>query len=251
MENIPDEPSHPLQIALRTYSLCLSLALSPVLLSTILASAVRPKNLATYARTFARALLRELRPTGFASAITAAAGGGAALQRLWNVLERQPVLGWSWIHYINSKSSLCQRTFLANVISSTFAVTLLRWKRYRRLGTVSPTLDLTLLFLVRALDALVQRFLIRKARRVVEREVQASSRDDVALRASDTRLLDKQPEDLANLKEWKNRVSMHLDALIFWAGSARFVNIPLCPRYLGHSFLHQRIMWCFFYQPRR
>ncbi|KAF8560354.1 hypothetical protein OG21DRAFT_1502658 [Imleria badia] len=237
IEDISDDPGHPLQIALRTYSLCLSLSLSPVLLSAVFALAVRPKSFPTRARAFCCAVSRELRPTGFASAITAAVGGGAALQRLWDFLERRHTLHWPWIRHIISKLSHWQRTFLANTISSTIAVILLRRTRCRRLGAVSPTLDLSLLFLVRAFDASAQSFLLRKAREIAARQVLAPSRNDVALRSSrvpsappDTRLLDKQSEDLA--KEWYNKVSMYLDALVFWASSAR-------------------IMWCFFYQPQR
>ncbi|KAF8140263.1 hypothetical protein EV363DRAFT_1426683 [Boletus edulis] len=222
IENISDDPGHPLQIALRTFSLCLSLSLSPVLLRAIFALVLRPESFTTHVRVLWRALSRELRPTGFASAITTAVGGGAALQRLWNVLEHR---------HINSKLSLYQRTFLANALSSTFAIILLRWKRYRRPGTVSPTLDLSLLFFVRALDASVQLLLLRKGR---ERQVQAPLCNVVASRASstppDTRFLDKQSESLA--KEWQNKVAMHLDTFVFWAGSAR-------------------IMWCFLYQPQR
>ena len=226
IEGISDDPDHPLQIALRTYSLCLSLSLGPVLLPAIFALAVHPKKFTARASVFWRALSRELRPTGFASAITAAIGGGAALQRLWNFLERRDA--HAWVHYINSKLSLCQRAFLANVISSTFGVILLRWTRYRRLAAVSPTLDLSLLLLVRAFDTWTQAFLLRKARGIVARRVRVPSRNDVASRLlpftpPDTRLLDKQSEDLA--KEWQNKVAMHLDALVFWASSARFVTV--------------------------
>lgn len=228
IKNISDDPDHPVQIALRTYSLCVSLSLGPALLPVIFAPAVHPKSLRAHARVFWRALLRELRPTGFALAITAAVGGGAALQRLWGFLERRYTHPPAWVHYINSKLSLCQRAFLANIITSTLAATLLRWKKRRQPGTASPTLNLSLLFLVRALDASVQAFLLRKARQVL-----ALSRNGVASRPSglpltppdthDTRLLDKQCENFA--KEWQKNIATHLDALVFWASSARFVTV--------------------------
>ncbi|KAG8219811.1 hypothetical protein J3R82DRAFT_784 [Butyriboletus roseoflavus] len=251
IESISDAPDHPVQIALRTYSLCLSLSLGPVLLPVIFAPALHPKSLEARARVFWRTLSRELRPTGFALAITAAVGGGAALQRLWDFPERpytHPV------HYIHSKLTLCQRAFLANVITSTLAVTLLRWRRRRRLGTASPTLDLSLLFLVRALDALVQAFLLQKARETAAR---ALPRDGVAPQPSglpstppDTRLLDMQYKDLA--KEWQRKVATHLDVLVFWASSARFVTVHLTVSAVFGTFtLPPRIMWCFFYQPQR
>ena len=241
IENISDDPDHPLQIALRTYSLCLSLSLGPALLPAIFALAVHPKKLAARASVFRRALSRELRPTGFASAITAAVGGGAALRRLWDFLERR-YTHWAWVHHINSKLSLCQRTFLANVISTTLGVILLRRTRYTRRGAASPTLDFTLLLLVRVLDASVQAFLLRKAREIAARQVLAPSRNDVASRPSkvpstppDARLLDKQSEDFA--KEWQNKVAMHLDALVFWASSARFVTVHPTVSVVFESFI--------------
>ena len=241
IETIADVPDHPVQIALRTYSLCLSLSLGPVLLPVIFAPAVHPKSLRARARVFWCALSRELRPTGFASAITAAVGGGVALQRLWDFLERRYTHPPAWVHYISSKLTLCQRAFLANVITSTLAVTLLRWRRRRRLGTASPTWDLSLLFLVRALDASVQAFLLRRARVSAARQVQALSRNGVASRPSgppstpsDTKLLDMQCEDLA--KEWQKKAATHLDALVFWACSARFVTVHFTVSAIFESF---------------
>lgn len=248
IKDISHDSGHPLQIALRTYSLSLSLALSPVLLPAILALLVRPKIFTARVRVFWRALLRELHPTGFAPAITTAVAGGVALQRLWNSPQRRQTHHWL---------PLFLKTLLANAISSTFAVTLLRWRRHRRLGAISPTLDLSLLFLVRALDASVQAFLLRKGREIAARRVHASSRGDAALQPSsipstsaDTKLFDKQSEAFA--KEWQNKLAVHLDTFVFWASSARFVMVHL-PRQpcSNRLFLHRRIMWCFVYQPQR
>jgi len=242
LKNITDDRNHPLQIALRTYSLCLSLSLGPVLLPAIFALAVHPKSFTARVSAIWRALSRELWPTGFASAITAAVGGGAALQRLWNFLERRHTHRQAWVHYINSKLSLCQRAFLANVISSTLAVALLRRTRLRRLGGVSPTLDLNLVLLVRALDALVQAFLLRKGRGIAVQQAPAPSRNGVASRPSsvsftppDTRMIDTQSEDLA--KEWQNKVAVHLDAFVFWASSARFVAMQTIVSMVFGSFI--------------
>ena len=215
LKNISDD--HPLQIALRTYSLCLSLRLGPALLRLILALAAQRKNLSARASAFWRVLSKELRPTGFAWAITAAVGGGAALQRLWDVLRRRHL----WAHYINSKSSPWQRAFLANAATSTLAVALLRRKRH---GRVSPTLDLTLLFFFRALDAFIQALLHQRAREVARR-VHASPDNGVAPQLPDASSLDRWHEDLA--RDWQKRAATHLDALFFWASSARFVTVHL------------------------
>ena len=219
-KHISDHPDHPVQIALRTYSFCLLLSLSPRLPPLIFALAVRPKSSRARARVFWHALRGELHPTGFASAITTAVGGGAALYRLWDWLARQYTL----VNCISLKLSPCRRAFLANVATSTLAITLLR---HRRLGKASPTLDLNILFLVRALDALVQAFFCRKAREIAAREIRAVSGDGVlsipSLTPSDTSLSDKRREDLA--REWQKMAATRLDAFVFWASSARFVTV--------------------------
>lgn len=221
LRNITDDRDHPLQIALRTYSLCLSLSLGPVLLPAIFALAIHPNSFTARVSVIWLVLSRELRPTGFASAITIAVGGGAALQRFWNFLVCRHTHRQAWVHHINSKLSLCQRAFLANVISSTLAVILLRRIRFRRMGGVSPTLDLNLLLLVRALDASVQALLLQKGREIAVQ--QAPRPSTVSFTPPDTRMIDKQTKDLA--KEWQDKAAIHLDAFVFWASSARFVTM--------------------------
>ncbi|KAF9229279.1 hypothetical protein BS17DRAFT_771260 [Gyrodon lividus] len=256
-----DDPSHPVQIALRTYVLSLSLSLGPTLLPVLLALVVRSQSLKPRTKVFWRVLERELGPTGFASAITIAVGGGAGLQRLWDILGSwashrrsedtqagsarllPPVDGrshWNfkaWLHGVNSKLSRYQRAFLANVITSALAVILLQWRRPRRVGSVSPTMNLSLLFLVRALDASVQSLLSRKAWEVISRQgrmppphllISGLSGDPMSL--PDGILLNEQSGDLA--KKCQRKIATRLDAVIFWASCAR-------------------IMWCFCYQPQR
>jgi hypothetical protein len=262
IKDISDDPSHPVQISMRTYILTISLSLGPTLLPVALA--LRSPSFKGRIKVFWRVLERELGSTGFASAMTVAVGGGAALQRLWDILcsrnshcrsedtqaesapSPPPVGGWSQsfnldlVYGINSKLSRYQRAFLANVLTSTLAIILLQRRRRRRAGPVSPMMNLSLLFLVRALDASVQSLLSRKAREVVARQ------------ARDTISLNKQPGGLA--QDWQRKVATRLDALIFWASSARFVRV----HWVGSSVLTrlfildgQRIMWCFFYQPQR
>ncbi|KAG9314358.1 hypothetical protein JVU11DRAFT_5151 [Chiua virens] len=143
--------------------------------------------------------------------MTTAIGGGVALQRLWDVESRNTPHPAG-----QTGSSQYRRAFLANAITSTLAVALLRWKKPRRFGNASPTLDFSLLLLVRALDALVQASLLRKARDIAVGQVQALSHDGRASSSSaspDTRILDRQCEDLA--KEWKRKITTRLDALVF------------------------------------
>ncbi|KAI0639410.1 hypothetical protein C8Q77DRAFT_1152392 [Trametes polyzona] len=219
LHTLPDD--HPLQIALRTYSLALSLALGPALLPLVTSRKARAQG-------FGRVLQivrRELGLTAFASAITVGVAGGAAIRHLWETWaenegtscesagECQDALGKvrAWLASLKDP----HKTFLSNVISSTLAVALLHSRRKHArsagVGRPSPTLDLSLLFLVRALDSLVQLALFKPS--------EASQRD---------------LPDAVKQKEraTRNKWSTRLDALVFWACSAR-------------------IMWCFFYEPER
>ncbi|KIJ68456.1 hypothetical protein HYDPIDRAFT_173171 [Hydnomerulius pinastri MD-312] len=246
-ENVSDDPSHPVQIALRTYTLSLSLSLGPTLIPLLLALINRPQSLKARLRVLKRVLKRELGPTGFASAITVAIAGGAGLQRLWEILECRegspqledklsPPPARDWTQRL--KLTQYQKAFLANVVTSTLAIILLQWRGRRRAGRISPTTDLSLLFLVRALDASVQSLLYQKGQQVPNGKastipphlmIYGPSGEPISLPNSISSL-NETSEDLA--KEWQKKIATRLDALVFWACSAR-------------------IMWCFFYQPQR
>ncbi|EKM61043.1 uncharacterized protein PHACADRAFT_134164 [Phanerochaete carnosa HHB-10118-sp] len=209
---------HPLQIALRTYSLALSLSLSPVLAGFL----AKPRR--SGAAQLLRALRRELGFTGFASAFTVAIAGGAALRSLLAYLEKEQ----QGILPLRAKTFLSRlkdvhKTFSANALSAYIAIALLQHRRsrpstpstHRSSGITpiqrsSPTIDLTLLVLVRALDSVVRSVLFSH-----------STTQDVL--------------SSGELKRAENRrrtLSARLDAMVFWASSAR-------------------IMWCFFYEPQR
>ncbi|KAL1737752.1 hypothetical protein HDZ31DRAFT_17604, partial [Schizophyllum fasciatum] len=90
----------------------------------------------------------------------------------------------------------------------------------------SPTLDLTLLLLVRVMDALVQNMVFHR-----------SGSAHVKAEMMQKGLGDGITERLMNEKEKatafsRRRLTSRIDALVFWACSAR-------------------IMWCFFYAPHR
>ncbi|KAI9063070.1 hypothetical protein FKP32DRAFT_1593045 [Trametes sanguinea] len=213
---LPDD--HPLQIALRTYTLALSLALGPALLPFVTSKKARAKG-------FGRVLQivrRELGITAFASAITVGVAGGAAIRHIWAKWEGlrvpkeeipQDALGKVKVWLSLLKDS--HKTFLSNIISSTLAIALLHSRRAHSksagTGKPSPTLDLSLLFLVRAMDSLVQLAFFKPSE-ASEKYLPAAV---------------KQAKKAARL-QWSSR----LDALVFWACSAR-------------------IMWCFFYEPER
>ncbi|CDO71570.1 hypothetical protein BN946_scf184911.g40 [Trametes cinnabarina] len=178
---LPDD--HPLQIALRTYSLALSLALGPALLPFITSKKARAKGLG-------RALQivrRELGITAFASAITVGVAGGATIRHFWAKWEEAP--GNEQVPHTLRKlktwlASLkdSHKTFLSNIVSCTLAVALLHSRRSH--------------------SSLVQ-FAIFKPSEASERYLPAAI---------------KQEKKAARL-QWASRI----DALVFWACSARIM----------------------------
>ncbi|KAH8997306.1 hypothetical protein EDB92DRAFT_1792946 [Lactarius akahatsu] len=215
---------HPLQIAIRTYPLALSLSLGPSLLSFLASSRTRTTGLASGLKSI---LLRELGITSFPFAITVAIGGGSGLQFLWKHLERK----WTKAPRGSGESGFLarlepwQKTFVCNVLASLTAIILLHARRRPvqtqkvdipipctvpiararepERGHFSATLDLTLLVLVRAFDALAQRIIFKRA-----------------------------GNEKKQARKRRLSITTKLDALAFWASSAG-------------------IMWCFFYEPER
>jgi hypothetical protein len=203
----------PLRVALRTYTLSLSLSLFPEIVPLLASPKARsPKKIREILR-------RELSPTGFAFAITLAISGGRALDQFWTTLVApqsnsvHPKEKRDW-----RQVSASQRTFLANALSSSIAVLLLTSRRRRQhIPTApipltipappprgSPTLDLTLLLLVRAVDAQVQSFFRRSpARKLASYNSRAQS-------------------DNEHVIQW---VSTNLDAFVFWLASSRFSTV--------------------------
>lgn len=206
---------HPLQIVIRTYPLALSLSLGPALLSFIASSRTRSNGLASGLKSI---LLRELALTSFPFAITVAIGGGSGLQFLWERLERK----WTKAPRKSGKGDASgflarfepwQRTFACNALASLTAITLLQARRRSfqahkvdipfpcaepvtqtreiKRGRSSETLDLTLLLLVRAFDALAQRLVFKRA-----------------------------GNEKKQARKHRLSITTKLDALTFWASSA-------------------------------
>ncbi|OCH96159.1 hypothetical protein OBBRIDRAFT_766267 [Obba rivulosa] len=216
--SLPDD--HPVRIAARTYSLSLSLTLGPAVFSALASS----KSLSDGVRALRRALKRELSPSGFAFAMTVAVSGIPALQEIlkranesYQDLNRPDsahdhrVSGGISNAKSPSVSPLnASQTFLSNAVFSCISLLLLRGRgRNSRKGEFA--LDLSLILFVRALDSLVQRFLRDRLERGYAQE--------------GSRVSDSSKQRLLALRT-------NVDALIFWASSAR-------------------IMWCFFYEPER
>lgn len=278
---LPDDPIHPAQIALRTYAVSLSLSLGPSLLPFILSLVTDRSRAKIRAGRFLNVLKRELGPNGFAFAITVAVGGGAALQRLWqlledssgndriqdtdllssafsspvadtpmslNVLERNQAYRSlrSWISKQDVSPS--RKSFITNLITSTIAIILLQGKGGRARRPVaktsmdipltmpidvnttkygpSPTLDLTLLLLVRAVDATIQSLVFKTSETFWPRSETLGSIDIVG--ANGEMLVSRGGAAKADRKKleetkWRQKVTTHIDSFIFWACSARSV----------------------------
>ncbi|KAF4623335.1 hypothetical protein D9613_001812 [Agrocybe pediades] len=285
LDRIPtlsDDPTHPIQIALRTYALALSLSLGPSLVPFV-ASLLSPRSASsrTNASAFKRVLRRELGPDGFAFAVTLSVAGGATTRKyLWDALQGDhtgphegedadatgPFTLKSLWRIISEKAKRLlsgltptQQTFLSFVFSSSIGILLIQAGRQRSarlqlarqaataslskptsplthpalrivVDRTSPTLDLTLLLLVRAVDSLLQTFILQKPV-----PSSPSGNDDHAYdKHPELRLVREKLEKERIMRENKQRQqwTSQVDAFVFWACSAR-------------------IMWCFFYEPHR
>ncbi|KAF9456193.1 hypothetical protein BDZ94DRAFT_1204828 [Collybia nuda] len=250
-----DDATHPVQIALRTYALSLSLSLGPSLVP--IATSLFISTAKTPFIPLKRVLKRELALDSFAFAITLSVAGGAAIRRLWSALDQEfhdtghpspPLQRFrsarrrlqAFLTCLNVSSS--QKTFLSNVFSSAVGIMLLKAGRQRAMklrnrhslsaqasskDCSSPTLDLTILLLVRAMDSLLQA-LIRAATKP------SPKHDGKSRRKSTSIVTNKYINDKVK-QTWDRQIktrASQIDALIFWGCSAR-------------------IMWCFFYDPGR
>lgn len=242
-----EDATHPAQIALRTYALSLSLSLGPALVpiaASLFQTSTKPALVP-----LKRVLSRELALDGFAFAVTLSVAGGAAIRRIWptlyqehediaiphdSLLQRsQPAWRRLRASIAQLDISSAQKTFLSNVLSSSAGIMLLQAGRQRALKQkssvslparvarairTSPTLDLTLLLLVRAVDSILQT-LVRKA---VE---PALTKEDGARGGSIAAATDKLLQE--KLKKKLNRkvkiLTSRIDAFVFWACSARYV----------------------------
>jgi hypothetical protein len=204
---------HSFHIIVRTYPLALSLSLGPAILSIATSPTARLKDLKQILR-------RELGVTAFPFAITVALGGGSALRTLWkrweleqneasNARQGKPNGAPGFL----ARLKPWHKTFISNALASLLAISLLQsrsrsvktrkvhipWTvpisetRNTKGGQTPVTLDLTLLVLVRAFDALVQGLIFKPTGDETKQE-----------------------------KRRRLRITTKLDALAFWASSAGF-----------------------------
>ena len=264
LDHIPalsDDPTHPAQVALRTYALALSLSLGPSLVpfvSAVFSTKARARATSTALK---RVLRRELGHDGFPFAITLAVAGGAALRKhFWALLAHadqhepkraaeapsgpsytaQAIAALRRILAVMRAALLAlgpaQRTFLAHAISSAVGIVLIQAGRQRTarekaarqtspraVDLTSPTLDLTLLVVVRAVDSIMQAFILQKpvpARLRAASLAQGRNAEPALVHA---RLAgEKIRRENRVRQQWTSQV----DAFVFWACSARCVPRP-------------------------
>lgn len=225
--------THPAQIALRTYSLALALSLGPALVPFITSAKARVNGL----HRLLNILKREFGPTGFAFSITIAVGGGSYLQKLLQKLEERHASSdseesgvFARLRHLVFSLSKIQQAFLLNALSSAVAILLLHSRKRRgrpqvadipmtipmdempRKRGIPPTLDLTLMLFVRAMDSLVHTAIHD---RVHSKHVDVDGKG--------TRSETEAGTEALKTTIVKQRWVSHFDALVFSVCSARSV----------------------------
>ena len=224
-----------------------------------------------------RLLGRELGPFGFAFAITTAVAGGSLLRNALENPENPAAFslrnggeaGGLNSAFENVKSALrhhwaslsgVQQTFLFNALASAVAIVLLQRSTAsgrssgvpelpltlpiddipRRKG-ISPTLNLTLIVFVRALDSLVHGGLQNKLLKKLKGKGREATPRPTEVEEATSR-------DSSYAKDWINRWTSNLDSLVFCVCSARCVirllrtiphAHPLNPGLSGVSFINR------------
>ncbi|KAF9056165.1 hypothetical protein BJ165DRAFT_1522108 [Panaeolus papilionaceus] len=142
------------------------------------------------------------------------------------------------------ESSTENITFLSNMISASVGIVLLqagrnraaRLRRPRGKDTpfladlTSPTLDLTLLLFVRAVDSAIQSLILHQTNPPPSETKKRGEADPVSVSRMVHEKLER--ERLKRVNAMRQKLTSQVDAFVFWACSAR-------------------IMWCFFYEPHR
>lgn len=230
--------NHSFQVAARTYTLSLSLSVAPAILPLLTSKGKISGKPARFART----LRNELGLRGFAFAMMVAIGGGTALDGLWQRLDSEKSDAASqdrfpsakyigWLRTLSRSSSFklapTYRTFLCSLATSLAAILLLQSRRgptqskrasipftvpvtrptRSNEGRPSATLELTLMLLVRAFDAILQGEFVRRAEAQVD--AQRTEGNNSTSHVHDIRVKAATMTD-------------KLDALVFWAASSRY-----------------------------
>lgn len=207
LANLPRD--HPLYIALRTYIVFLSLSLGPKLIPLLIRRALGVRKSRNTTNTIV--LLRNaFGRNGLAFVMATAIGGGATLDLFLERFlsphandEHERRGG----HFLSTPIRL---SFMANAIAASFASSFLQSRDRHGRRTASRvgtphTLDLALLVLVRGIDALWRAMFLHSEQKST---VAKGKQKDGEETSSNVK---------KKLMDWTSR----LDALLFWAASAR------------------------------
>jgi len=258
LSELAADPSHPAQVALRTYTLSLSLSLGPALIPFLTALLSQKKRSKATLRALVGLMKRELAYDGFAFSMTTAVAGATVLRSLYtnhvvsevrkhDASSRVEVLQEGWLGQVDRlrrwlvSLNLTPRqvTFLANILSSTAAVVLLQKGAAKAMSGAgkakaktasnqrlvdasrpSPTLDLTLLLVIRALDSLVQSAILRSTQpKVISVPSAAGGVESILL------VQDKlEREEAKRVNKERQKMTEKVDAFLFWVCSSRYVS---------------------------
>jgi hypothetical protein len=251
---LPSDPSHPLQIALRTYALSLTFSLAPSLGPLIISRTLKGRLPVKGLRL--EGFRRELGVNGFAFAITLAVAGGATLQHFWRTLEEAnaqiPGLSQAALSSETNtpaRSDVCkrtvqqfktwtatldlsplQKTFISNLLSTSIAIILLQGRNRPRSipaagnAPISPTFDLSLVLVVRAADAVI-RSLVRKETRMHRPRGDVKAPVDFGQTLASNHSFKETMQKGITEEDAKSNhqcLTTRLDAFVFWFCSARF-----------------------------
>lgn len=226
---------------------------------------------ATFLRSLNRILKRELALDGFAFSLTVAVAGGALLKKycgartIWkgllnalcndvdgsdphSIIDNPRCITTSRLAKIRAwltqrvNITVQKETFLSYVVSSSICISLLQ-VGIRRNRTMyprpirplskkqSPLLDLTLLLLVRAIDSLVQSFIIERSSYSFPLPVSLIDKADKGREKATVNEMPRNDQSLVEVerskweKETKQQLSSRVDAIVFWTCSARYIFI--------------------------
>lgn len=247
------EADHPARVALRAYGLTLALSLGPTLVPFITQPLVRSRTHGHGGtrklglEALVRLVRKQLRYDGFAFAMTVAVAGGPWLREIWRrVRDPSPTLGKEENGPQNGRSPVARRPlpsplshlyarllalaqtidshpkrllFLTNAVAALFGFILLRSgkdKALRRhnLNAGSPTLDLTLLLVVRAVDGLLQTLIRSTIIPVSKVQEEKGHPKDLALVVAKTRA-----------ERYREKLSVNIDAITFWICGSRYISL--------------------------
>ncbi|TFK30452.1 hypothetical protein FA15DRAFT_676800 [Coprinopsis marcescibilis] len=248
------EPTHPARTALRAYSLAFTLSLGPALVKT-LSSSIRAKGRRVDVAPLVQLLAKELRHDGFAFAVATAAAGGPALSSLWNRFANSKQnfsIRQRFATLLALPDSLKKRLegfdlpqehqlVLFNAVAAAVGFNFLQAggkrslrEKGRQPSYPSPTLDFTLLLVVRAMDSVVQSFIQKLSSPSITLSKTNGNGVNHAQNGTSrhTSKDSKASTVTKTLHKAGSHVATQVDAFVFWVCTSR-------------------IMWCFFYDPHR